>query len=140
MGIGCQETTAEAANNRQTTGSASGSSRRIHHHSSWIKHRQGSRRFDQNQFHYWDPDFWASDVLPARLAAPPPLLSPLLHLPTAACGHPEKATKPRGWCGRGLEEPRVESQTSSFYVFIRSGTLWHYGFVIINKAFQNWKK
>merc|ERR1712158_118228 len=35
---------------------------------------------------------------------------PLLRLPTAACGHPEKATKPRGWGGRGLEEPRVESK------------------------------
>merc|ERR1712172_369228 len=60
----------------------------------------------------------------------------LFPLPPAAGGHPAKATKPRGRGGRGLEEPRVESEASSFYVFIRVGTLWHYGFVIINKAFQ----
>jgi len=157
--IGCQETTAEAANKRQTTGSASGNRGRIYHQSSpRIKQKQGSPRFDQNEFHnskwkqwensrvednrscfqlhLWDPN-WASDVLPAGVAAPSPLLAALLPLPTAAGGHPEKATKPRGRGGRGLEEPRVESETSSFYVFIRVGTIWHYGFVIINKAFQN---
>merc|ERR1712203_502510 len=54
----------------------------------------------------------------------PLLCSLLLPLPTAACGHPKKATKPRGWGGRGLEEPRVESQTSSFYVL---SAREHYG-------------
>merc|ERR1711971_499332 len=50
--IGCQETTAEAANKRQTTGSASGNRGRINHQSSpRIKQKQGSPRFDQNEFH-----------------------------------------------------------------------------------------
>ena len=40
--IGCQETTAEAANHRKCL--------RIYHHGSRIKQRQGSPRFDQNEF------------------------------------------------------------------------------------------
>merc|ERR1712037_461542 len=43
--IGCQETTAEAANKRQTTGSASGNRGRIYHQSSpRIKQKQGSTK------------------------------------------------------------------------------------------------
>merc|ERR1711881_661700 len=54
---------------------------------------------------------------------------------SAARRPPEEATKPRGWGGRGLEEPRVESKISSFFMYLSVGTLWHYGSVI-NKAFH----
>merc|ERR1712032_494050 len=125
--IGCQETTAEAANNKQATGSASGDNKEDIT-GLQIQQKAGFPKFGQDeyynciQFHFFCDSNWTSDLFPAGLSASPSLLSPLLPLSPAASGHPKKATKPRGWGGRGLEEPGVESKILSF-MYLIAGTL-----------------
>merc|ERR1712083_93487 len=59
----------------------------------------------------------------AGLPTPSSLLSSLLPFATAAGGHSKTAAKSRGWGGRWLEEPRVNSKISLFYVFNRGSVM-----------------
>merc|ERR1711918_257889 len=65
----------------------------------------------------------ASNFLLACLPTPSSLLSSLLPFATAAGCHSKTAAKPRGWGGRWLEEPRVKSKISLFYVFNRGSIM-----------------
>merc|ERR1711918_217162 len=70
------------------------------------------------QFHFYHTNR-ASNILLAGLPTPSSLLPSLLPFATAAGCHSKTAAKPGGWGGRWLEEPRVKSKISLFYVFNR---------------------
>merc|ERR1712222_247670 len=95
--IGCQETTAEAANNKQATGSASGDNKEDIT-GLQIQQKAGFPKFGQDeyynckwkqwenspiednyyscfQFHFFCDSNWTSDLFPAGLSASPSLLS-----------------------------------------------------------------
>merc|ERR1712062_941206 len=77
------------------------------------------------QFHFYHTNR-APNILLAGLPTPSSLLSSLLPFATAAGCHSKTAAKPRGWGGRWLEEPRVKSKISLFYVFNRGSIMASY--------------